>query len=275
MVKSLINGKPSEQVSVHDRGFLYGDGVFETMPAFLGKVMWFDKHYDRLKLGCNALKIAVPKKEVLIADIEQLLGKQQRATIKIIITRGTSARGYKVDPDASPTRVVLCSEWNDSLRMKAETGIRLKLCKTPIGRHPILGSLKHLNRLENVLARQEWQGDEYDEGLMCDEFGNIVDGIMSNIFICKDKKIKTPRIQLSGINGIMRNWVLGLDKSWNIEEINGMTIDDVVEADEVFMSNSLIGLWPVKHFNDKHFEIGPIYKKLYKKLEIEYPVLHV
>ena len=156
----------------------------------------------------------------------------------------------------------------------AENGIRLKLCKTPVCRHPVLGSIKHLNRLENVLARQEWLDNEYDEGLMCDEFGNVVEGIMSNIFIYKGKKIITPRIHDAGVKGIMRNWVLAQDDTWEIEEIDGMTVNDVMTANEVFMCNSLIGLWPVREFNGTHYEVGPVYNALYKMLSTEYPVLH-
>jgi 4-amino-4-deoxychorismate lyase len=273
MLNALVNGISVEQVSILDRGLQYGDGVFETMPVYEGKALWFDKHYQRLQQGCATLNITVPKKNILLNDIEQLIPHHQSAVLKITVTRGESARGYKTNRDVKPTRIVVCSEWQNNPQLKIKNGILLKLCDTIVSRHPLLGSVKHLNRLENIMARQEWQGDEYDEGLMCDEFGNVVDGIMSNIFISHNGQLSTPKIKHSGVKGIMRNWVLEQNKSINVSELDRLTVEMVQQADEIFMTNSLIGMWPVREFNNIKYTVGPVFHKLYDKLKMEYPIL--
>lgn len=273
MAAALINGKPGDMVAIQDRGFQYGDGVFETMPVYQGEVLWFHQHYQRLQQGCQALKITIPEEELLLHEVRQLIENRERAIIKIIVTRGKSTRGYKAEPNALPTRVVTCTEWNNPSILNIKSGIRLKLCETPVSRHPVLGSIKHLNRLENILARQEWKDNEYDEGVMCDASGNVIEGIMSNIFIYKDNKLITPRITSAGVKGIMRNWILEQEDTWAVEENEGMTITDVMAADEVFMCNSLIGLWPVREFNDVQYQPGAVFHALYQKLSAVYPVL--
>lgn len=274
MSNALVNGVLVDQISIQDRGLQYGDGVFETLPVYKGKVLWFDQHYQRLQQGCAALNMIAPEKEQLFTEIEQLISHQQPAVIKIIVTRGESARGYNTDSKISPTRIIVCSEWQNNSELKVKKGIQLKLCRTIVSRHPVLGSVKHLNRLENVLARQEWQDDEYDEGLMCDEFGNVVDGIMSNIFISKKGQLYTPVIKHSGVKGIMRNWILEQNKSWDVAEIDRLTVEMVEQADEILMTNSLIGIWPVRKFNNIEYTVGPVFRKLYEKLKMEYPILN-
>jgi len=274
MSSALVNGQFVKQINIEDRGLQYGDGVFETMPVYNGKALWFDQHYERLQKGCLALKITVPNKELLLTEIEQLINNQHSAVIKIMVTRGESVRGYNAENTIVPTRVIVCNPWQPASKLKVKNGIRLKLCDTIATRHPQLGCHKHLNRLENVLARQEWLNNEYDEGLMCDEFGNVVDGIMSNIFITKKGKIYTPQITFSGVKGIMRDWVLKQNKSWEIHQLNQLTLEQVEQADEIFMSNSLIGLWPVAEFNKTSYTVGPVFQALYEKLKMEYPILN-
>jgi len=252
----LVNGEVNTTVSCQDRGLQFGDGLFETIAVLNGEIMHWSKHWQRLAAGCERLFIPAPDEAILVNEIHSLLDNLQQQVIKLIVTRGVSERGYKFE-DIKPTRIMIRSAWPEYNLQNAEEGIELYLCKTRLAHQPLLAGLKHLNRLENILARHEWQSDKFAEGLMCDLNGLVIEGTMSNIFVVKNGKLKTPNLSHCGVAGITRQRILEAAEKENIAvEVCEISKDYLLEADEIFICNSLIGIWPVKKIAAHYFETG-------------------
>lgn len=269
-----INGIAQTDVAVMDRGLHYGDGLFETMAVFQGRCPWFPMHYQRLAAGCERLAIPVPDKQVLLDEVEQAVSDQQKAVIKIILTSGSGGRGYRRPTVIEPTRIVLRYDWPDYPDTYWQEGVALKLCQTRLACNPALAGIKHLNRLEQVLARNELQGNTYAEGLMCDVQANVIEGTMSNIFVVQNNSLVTPILTGCGVEGVMRRWIMDNASKLDIKvQETILSVADIKQAEEVMLTNSLIGLWPVKTFESSDYQPGPVYQALLKYLIKEYPLV--
>ncbi len=259
---TLINGEPGERVSVHDRGFQYGDGLFETLAVVRGVPLLWERHLRRLLRDATRLGIAVPADvtTTLRAEVDRLCQGAERAVLKIILTRGASGRGYAPPANAVPTRVVSLSPWTDS-RSRTQ-GANVKFCATTVTRNRMVAGIKHLNRLEQILARRELQTN-YDEGLMQDEAGHVIEGTMSNVFIVSRGVLLTPDLSYSGVAGVLRELVLErvADLPLTCHETN-LTREEILNAEEVFLTNSLVGLWPVARVESRAYPAGPVTQRL-------------
>lgn len=258
-----VNGDTVTHLPVTDRGLLYGDGVWETIRVQQGKPQLLDWHLQRLSAGLQALNISFPNLEAFRAEILAACVAQERAAIKLIVTRGTGQRGYNPQTVTEPTRILQLSAWADYPASYAEQGIRLTLCETRLAHQPRLAGFKHLNRLEQILARAEFCSD-YQEGLVCDYFGNVIEGTMSNLFVMRaDDSVCTPELTQCGIAGVMRRYIIQtLEKFGSQCHIHPLTLKDVEQAHALFMTNSLIGLWPVREFSGKQYTIPPLLRDL-------------
>ena len=206
--RHLVNGKPTDHITVVDRGLHYGDGCFETIAVQHGHALLWEKHLARLHGGCERLGIKVAADFSLIKqEAEQLVAGVDRAVLKIIITRGQGGRGYRPQTGSSPTRILSLSPWPVYPQDYRSTGIALRLCDTRLSENSKLAGIKHLNRLEQVLARAEWQED-FQEGLMLSQSGDVIEGTMSNVFAQVGDKVVTPLIETSGVTGIMREVII-------------------------------------------------------------------
>ena len=195
----LINGHISERLSAQDRGLQYGDGVFETIAVRQKELLCWEPHYRRLKTGCDFLGIDCPSSSLLINEAAQLEYNSELAVLKIIITRGQGGRGYRPPVPKTPaTRILGLYPWPDYPEENYIQGVKTKICQTRLGHNPQLAGIKHLNRLEQVLARSEWDQPEIAEGLMLDIDDNVIEGTMSNLFIIKDQKLMTPDLSQCG-----------------------------------------------------------------------------
>lgn len=271
-----INGVEQMDIAVTDRGLQYGDGLFETLAAFDGHCPWFPAHYQRLATGCERLAIPLPDKQVLLREVEQAAEGQPRAAIKILLTSGRGGRGYRRPAAVEPSRIVMRHDWPDYPDTNWQDGVALKLCQTRLGCNAALAGIKHLNRLEQVLARNEWQSSEYAEGLMCDAQGDVIEGTMSNVFVARSNTLYTPNLATCGVEGVMRRWVLDNAPKLDIKVIEAdLSVEDIKHADEVMLTNSLIGLWPVKNFESSNYQAGPVYQSLLKYLVKEYPLTNI
>ena len=243
----VVNGQPTDLISVHDRGLQYGDGLFETIAVIDGKAQHWELHMLRLARGCERLSIPFPGTEQLAADVDALAIDHQRHALKIIVTRGASLRGYRPPDSPQTTRIVYSLPWPDYPATNAEHGVTVRLCSGRLSSNPQTAGIKHLNRLEQVLARGEWGDPAIVEGLMLDNHGNLVEATMSNVFLVANGHLHTPDLSSCGVAGIMREIVLRECRSAAIAvHIRTITWDDVWQADELFLTNSLIGLWPVR-----------------------------
>lgn len=264
---TLINGEPREWVSVHDRGFQYGDGLFETLAVARGVPLLWERHLRRLLRDAIRLGIGVPADTgaALRAEADRLCQGAERAVLKIILTRGASGRGYAPRADAPPTRVVSLSPWPDS--PSKTRGASVKFCGTLVTRNRALAGIKHLNRLEQILARRELETN-YDEGLMLDEAGHVIEGTMSNVFMVARGALLTPDLSYSGVAGVMRELVLERAPTLSLAcGVTTLTREEIMNAEEVFLTNSLIGLWPVTRIGSKAYPAGPVTQRLREAIE--------
>lgn len=264
----LVNGTESELIPVSDRGFQYGDGLFETLAVENEAPAFLSRHLERLRTGCNRLSIRYPGDDILTQEAVRICKASRSAILKIIVTRGSSSRGFRISNDVPPTRVLSIHPRPDYPIDFQATGIHTILCKNRLGINPALAGLKHLNRLEQILARNEWDSPRIQEGLMLDSDGNIIEGTMSNLFVIRRGSLSTPDLSRCGVAGITRALVLELAQGNGIPvEVKRIVVDDVENADEVFVTNSVIGVWPVVGFDRFHYEIGPLTLKIRQRLD--------
>lgn len=264
----LINGKRESTLAVADRGLQYGDGLFETLAVVDGQPVYLDQHLQRLQQGCKRLLIPCPDLDVLAQESAQLSESESLAVLKIIITRGVGGRGYRQPETVSATRILSIHPYPLYPDDYKKTGIRARFCQTPLGMNCKLAGLKHLNRLEQVLARAEWQDPDIQEGLMLDVSGNVIEGTMSNLFFVKDLTLFTSPLTYSGIAGIIRERILQLARMHDIPIKEQYFMQEtLLVADELFVTNSIIGLWPIRQLEQQVFVVGHITQQLQGCLE--------
>lgn len=252
-----VNGAPQDHLSVSDRGLAYGDGLFETVRVSNGKPTLAGYHWSRLQRSCERLGIVLDVAQLLEEVDAFLSGNQASAgVLKVIVTRGSGGRGYNPEGCLSSSRILSLHSLPVRQRDPGLFGARVKACQTCLGRSSLAG-LKHLNRLEQVLARSEWQGDAYDEGLLCDYEGILVEGTMSNLFIVTHQgDLVTPDLSFSGVAGVCRQFIIEFARSRGII-IKEQAVSDLDVA-EIFLCNSVNGVWPVVEYEGRVWEIGPV-----------------
>jgi len=259
----LINGRETDQLSVLDRGFQYGDGLFETILISSGKPQYWREHMERLLDGCRRLNISLPELSVLQSEAENLCGDMEEGVLKITITRGLGGRGYAANEPLKNTRVLATFPASQYPEEYWLDGVVVKVCNARLGINPALAGIKHLNRLEQVLARAEWSSTDIHEGLMLDINNNVIEGTMSNVFSVKKGELYTPELSLCGVKGIMREQVISVAKQADITvHETQMSLDDVYQSEECFLTNSLFGIWPVRQLGDHEFTLGPMSHQL-------------
>ncbi|MDO9424514.1 MAG: aminodeoxychorismate lyase [Methylobacter sp.] len=257
----LINGESKEHIEISDRGFQYGDGLFETIEVRDGQVVFLQRHLDRLNSGCLRLHIPFPGAELISLEAEKLCRSMSsnRAVLKIIITRGSGGRGYRQPDVIQATRVLSLHPYPDYPASYSEQGIVARFCTTRLGLNPTLAGIKHLNRLEQVMARAEWTDAAIQEGLMLDINDHVIEGTMTNLFYIKNNSLYTAALDQSGVAGIMRSIIMTLSVEQGLPVVEHMfTSDELLSADEVFVCNSVIGIWPIKQIATTYFSVGSV-----------------
>ncbi len=264
----LINGVSQAHIEISDRGFQYGDGLFETIEVRDGHAVFLGRHLDRLNSGCLRLHIPIPDTQLLSLEANELCGQHCRAVLKVIITRGSGGRGYRQPDVIEPTRVLSLHPYPDYPETYPEQGIVARFCATRLGLNPTLAGIKHLNRLEQVMARAEWNDPAIQEGLMLDVNDHVIEGTMTNLFYVKNRSLYTSALSQSGVAGIMRGIIMELATESGLPVIEQMiTKEQLLSADEVFVCNSIIGIWPIKQIETMHFSVGPITQNIQTRLD--------
>lgn len=269
-MKCLINGRPGSSLEVSDRGLHYGDGVFETMLVRDGRARYFSRHMRRLESGCNCLGIQAPDPSVIAGEIKSLCEEDSRAVAKLIVTRGAGERGYAPPAQAEPRRLVLAYPWAEESDLPVSAGIAVRTCSIRLGINPALAGVKHLNRLEQVLARSEWTDKRIGEGLMFDHDGFLTEGVHSNVFLVSGGRVRTPLLDRCGVAGVMRERVLEIaaDAGLSTERCR-LVRDDMLAADEVFLTNTLAGILPVNCIDQQRYPVGKITRRLLALLAVD------
>lgn len=246
MTAVLVDGLEACAVDAFDRGLNYGDGLFETLAVRDGRALFFDWHIERLAQGAARLGIPLPDRRLLEAEVARCW-PAGRGVVRVVLTRGSGPRGYRPPADPRPRRIVAGSPWPERDPRCWSEGVRLRWCDTRLGRNPRLAGLKHLGRLEQVLARAEWDDDEVAEGLMMDEGGNVVGGTQTNVIAIFDEGPVTPMLDACGVSGVMRRafrqWLEGQGVAVAERTLPAGELD---RARGLILTNSLIGAWPVR-----------------------------
>lgn len=243
----LVNGHPQDFLPLSDRAIHYGDGAFETVLVREGRLIYWQRHLSRLARACSLLQI--PLETALLEQEARSLVTASDDTfiLKMIVTRGSGGRGYTPPEVASPRRIVMRYPLPPDYSLLAERGIGVLRCHHPISENPASAGLKHLNRLDQVIASLELPADCH-EGLMCNAQGDVVEGIKSNVFLVQAGRLATPLLDRAGVSGIQREVVLEICAAQKLScQVREVSFAEVLEADEVFVCNSVFGIWPVIH----------------------------
>lgn len=263
VVNTLLDGRRTTVIPVDDRGLQYGDGLFETCVLRRGHLELWERHRQRLLDGCRRLAIPPPKAALLDRELAALCGGTQDGLVKLIVTRGSGGRGYRPPVPARSRRLWQLFPLVDYPEEYAMHGVRVQLCRTRLGHNAALAGIKHLSRLEQVLARSEWDAPSIREGLLQDQGGYWVEGCMSNLFLVSEGCLLTPALTRCGVAGVMRGLLLELAAELSIP-VELRDIDDatLAAADELFLSNSVIRLWPVVATGMRRYVVGDISRRL-------------
>ena len=268
MTVRILNGNESIlAMNADDRGLNYGDGVFETMLVHDGQPVWWSEHWQRLVLGAKLLDIHVPEEGDVLANAMDLLREHAHAVLKLVLTRGSGGRGYLPPENAVPTTVL--SMYPAPAAMTGPIAVRW--CETTLAIQPALAGFKHLNRLEQVLARAEWREQDIFDGLMCDREGRVVCATAANVFIRIDGIWLTPQVDRCGIAGIARGWLLSnLDGA---EEADFGT-DELLGCDALFLCNSVRGILPVRKLGLREWPDDEGIVQIQRRLAQAQPAFH-
>lgn len=245
-VVTMVNGKLSDTLPASDRGLLYGDGFFATLAIREAQPRRWEAHLQRLTQAAQRLGFPALDTSMLRTEAAQLCSGVERGVLKIVLTRGSGGRGYRPPGDTIPTRLLQRHPWPDYPPHWAKGGVRVRLCRTRLAIQPALAGLKHLNRLEQVLARSEWDDPQIPEGLMLDTADRVICGTMSNVFFVREGVLHTPDVARCGVAGVTRATILGeaRQRGWPTR-IGDFQMQDLLQAQEIFLCNSVIGVWPV------------------------------
>lgn len=273
LLASWIDGRPTAALPADDRGLAYGDGIYETIRIVGGRSPLLDLHMQRLLRGADALRLPIDI-EAMLAELRAFIAEQQVAgrgdcTIKLLLTRGSAGRGYRPLPEAQPRRVLLAFPPAAWPAANAVDGVALFECALRLGSSPALAGIKHLNRLEQVLARGEWDDERFAEGLLCDTEGRCIEGTMSNLFLVHDGRLLTPRLHRCGVSGVMRGFLIARALALGIPvSESDVTRADLDAANELFICNSNVGVWPVREVGTRRYAPGPVTRRMQAEFDL-------
>lgn len=255
----LIDGERAACLSADDRGLQYGDGVFRTLRVVGGQPRWWDEQIAKLTEDAVRLGLTAPDADVWEADLAQMALGGHDGIIKLVLTRGSGPRGYSPPVNVDVRRI--CYFDAVAPAPTPSDGLTLRICNLRLGWQPSLAGIKHLNRLENVLARAEWSSPEIHEGILLDQADNAISGVMSNLFVWRDQRLLTPQLDRCGVAGVARARLMRLARAHGIEVFEtNLNLQALFDAEEVMVSNSVMGLRRVARLEDQSWP-GPLISK--------------
>ena len=254
----LVDGVANASVAALDRGLLYGDGLFETVLFIDGRAPLWARHLARLADGCARLALPMPDPALLAAEAARVIDARARAVLRITLTRGVGARGYALPEPAQATRIVAAFAAPAVAAHWYAAGIRVRFCSMRLALQPRLAGIKHLNRLEQVLARAEWNDPAIAEGLMLDTEGRVIAATAANLFAVIDGRLCTPRLDRCGIAGVARAEVMAQVPTSELDLLPAA----LERASEVFLTSAVRGVLAVSAIADRAFAIGPVTRAL-------------
>jgi 4-amino-4-deoxychorismate lyase len=246
----LVNGQAQDTLELSDRALHYGDGAFETLRVEDGRPAHWRRHLSRLSKTCDFLKIPLDIKSLEHEVKVLLMDAKDTCILKIIVSRGSGGRGYRPPEMSQARRILSLHPLPSDYAGLQHVGVRLMRCQHPASENPALAGIKHLNRLDQVLASMELSAD-CQEGLMLTAGGKLVEGTRSNVFLVREGRLLTPLLVSAGVAGIKREIILECSAANGIDvDIRHIDIDELQKADEIFVCNSVMGIWPVIEWRD-------------------------
>ena len=264
----LVNGKQGDLISIRDRGLLYGDGVFRTLRVSSSAAFQWPLHYQKLQHDCSVLGIPCPEFPLLSAELGELTLIHPDGVVKLIVTRGQGARGYAPPVRPKTTHIWDITALPDYPAGWAKYGIRARLCDLRLSKQPRFAGIKHLNRLENVLAAAESNDADIAEGLLMDVDGNIIGGTRSNLFLVSRGELITPDLSRCGVAGVQRDRVMAWAAQHNMAlQVRDVGLNELLHADESFLVNSVFGLWPIRELGQQCWSDFPVAARIRDNLD--------
>lgn len=264
----LVNGEFKTTIDVFDRGFMYGDGVFETIRVVNGQPLLWDYHIKRLTHGCSVLKIPTDRNTVqqLRTGLDTVVAEagsiNKTCVVKLVVSRGAGGRGYQLPELPSVNKVIICYPAPEYPPSHSSVGINMLTCQHRLSENPVLAGIKHLNRLDQVLASAELTG-EVAEGLMLNQAGQVIEGTKSNVIFFEERGIVSPDTRLCGVDGVARQYIFD-----NVSELGLDARIDTVKPSEIgrfkgmAIINSVLGLWPVSRLDGRELPLSPLASEL-------------
>ncbi|PWK89956.1 aminodeoxychorismate lyase [Fulvimonas soli] len=253
-----VNGVAAAAVGAADRGLAYGDGLFETVRFVgAGAPLWA-RHMERLARGCARLGLPPPDPALLLREARAVGEGLDAAVVRITLTRGEGPRGYAPPAAPSPTRIVAAFPPPPPRAQDYRDGVRVRTCGLRLAEQPRLAGLKHLNRLEQVLARAEWNDPAIAEGLLLDAAGRVVSATAANLFAVLDGELVTPALDRCGVAGVARAEIMAVRAVREAE----LKPDRLAAASELFLSSSVRGILPVRAWDARACAVGPVTRAL-------------
>jgi 4-amino-4-deoxychorismate lyase len=252
-----INGVEKQAIEITDRGLAYGDGLFTTAKILNGEVILLDKHLERLTEGCRHLGIELPSERRMRVHISTVARSFSLATLKVIITAGSGGRGYsRLGLKENDCKIIIMVfDFPTQYAAQSKQGITLGDSLQHIGSSPMLSGIKHLNRLEQVLLRAELDKRSEDELLVTNVQGEIIEATSANVFYWLEGQLHTPKISCSGVNGIVRQAILAKYPEIKVCRAH---LADLDGAEAMFICNSLMGIMPVRTYNNRKLNIDDV-----------------
>jgi len=260
----LVGDRIVDRIDPADRGLAYGDGVFETLRVAAARLIWWEAHWARLGRGVARLGIALPDAALIRRNIDALIAGQAEGVLKLILTHGAGGRGYAPPVEPQPTLILSLHDMPPPI---PAAGVLVHRCETRLAIQPQLAGIKHCNRLEQVLARAEWNDDEIHEGLMRDSEGFVVCATAANLFVLREGRWRTPPVDRCGVAGVCREWLLAHADA----DERRLTVEDVESADAVFLCNSVRGILPVAALGERRWSLNARTAQLQRMLAAAEP----
>ncbi|GAA0212382.1 aminodeoxychorismate lyase [Kangiella japonica] len=263
MATIYINGQESSSVSASDRGLLYGDGFFTTMKVRHNQVEHWPLHIERISFSATRLKFPAIDIQLLEHDIAHFIDSQAESNgvIRLTITRGTGSRGYRAPKNPVIKRILSWSDFAPSFD-DVKSGVELIVCETPYSVNSALAGVKHLNRLEQVLAQEEVAESCFDGIMLAKDL--IVGGTKTNIYFYREGVWLTPKLHDAGVDGTLRRWLLATHSDFNQANLG---LDILSDAKHCMVSNALHGLVPVTKIGHHRYAKYPKLKELRNSYE--------
>lgn len=257
-----INGKQATHLTVSNRGLAYGDGVFTTAKVVNGQVQLLAEHIERLKISCQKLHIILPDLNSIIEELERVAQRFPLSVAKVIITSGDGGRGYSRQGCLTSNVIITLHPIPEHYAQLQQQGIHLGVSTLKIGINPLTAGVKHLNRLEQVLIREELDSRNEDDLLVLNCFEDIIEASAANVFWLRGNTWYTPQLTVSGVEGLMRNHIL--QRCANLVEIElvNAKLTALDNIDAMFICNSVMGIMPVKQFQKQELVLAPCYEMM-------------